>query len=35
MWLEALILLCTILVLLPPNLDPAIKFKEWTERNRK
>lgn len=26
---------CVVLVLLPPKHDPAIRLKEWNERNRR
>jgi Sec-independent protein translocase protein TatA len=29
---ELLIVICIVLVLLPPKWDPAIRLKEWGER---
>lgn len=35
-WLEfAIIVVCVVLVLLPPRHDPAIRLKEWNERKRR
>lgn len=35
-WITAaLILLCIVLVCLPPRYDPAIRLKEWNERKAK
>lgn len=31
----ALIVLCVVLVLLPPCFDPAIRIKEWQLRDRR
>lgn len=30
-----LIIAVIYIVLLPPHLDPAIRFKEWTQRKKK
>jgi hypothetical protein len=28
------VVVCVVLVLLPPKYDPAIRWKEWRERDR-
>lgn len=32
-WLALIV--CTVLVALPPRFDPAIRLKEWLERHRR